>query len=71
MLAAHKVNSFLGYIKTGVARRSKNVIVPLSPLGVSHPALGPTAQEGCWSVRLDPEEGHKVDHRDGAPIKKG
>jgi len=72
VLAAQKANRILGRIKSGVASRSREGILPLcsgeTPPGVLHPALEPSAQEGHGAVGASPEEGHKNDLRAGAPL---
>jgi len=71
-LAAQKANRILGCIKSSVASRSGEVILPLcsgetSPR-VLHPALEPSAQEGHGTVGAGPEEGHRDDLRAGASL---
>jgi len=74
-LAAQKANHIPGCIKRSVASRLKKVILSLcsgeTPPGVQRPALEPPAQEGHGAVGAGPEEGHKDDQRDGAPLLRG
>jgi len=69
---AQKANHFLGCIKSSMASRSREVILPLCsgeiPPGVLRPALEPSAQERHGAVGAGPEEGHKNDPRAGAPL---
>ena len=37
-------------------------------LRLLHPALEPSIQEGYGAVGVGPEEGHRNDQRDGAPL---
>jgi len=75
MLAAQKGNHILGCIKKSVASRLMEGILPLCsgeiPSGVLRPALEPSAQERHGPVRVGPEEGHKNNQNDGAPLLKG
>ncbi|KAJ7396423.1 hypothetical protein BTVI_145404 [Pitangus sulphuratus] len=69
-LTTQKTNCILGHIKRGVASRS---VVPLlchreAPSEVLHPGLGSSAEERHQPIRVDPEEGHKDDQKDGAPL---
>ena len=72
VLIAQKANRILGCIKSSVASRSRDVILPFcsgeTPPGVLHPALGPSAQEGHGTAVAGLEEGHKNDLRAGAPL---
>ncbi|KAJ7401879.1 rna-directed dna polymerase from mobile element jockey-like [Pitangus sulphuratus] len=71
-LTAQKDNCILSCIKSSVASRSSEVILPLcsgeTPPRLLHLALGSSTQEGHWPVRVSPEEGHQDDQRDGAPL---
>ena len=71
-LAVRKANCTLGYVKSSMAIRSREVILPLcsgrTPLGILHPALQPSAQERHGAVGAGPEEGHKNDQKDGTPL---
>jgi len=40
----------------------------VTPPGVLHPALEPSAQEGHELVAVDPEEGHEDELSVGAPL---
>jgi len=62
---AWKANSTLGYVRGGVCRRVREVIVPIysavvRPYGVLHPGLGPSTQERYGPFGEDPEEARKM-----------
>ncbi|PKU34571.1 hypothetical protein llap_15127 [Limosa lapponica baueri] len=73
-LAVQKANRVLGCIKSSVASRLREVVLPPllrsgdTPPGVFCPALEPSAQERHGPVGASPEEGHKNDQRDGKPL---
>jgi len=72
-LAAEQANSILGCWNRGVAagtgRRLASSTPPccgLSWNSVSRPGI--SAQEGCGTVGVSSEEGHRDDQRAGAPL---
>ena len=74
-LAAQKASRIVGGIKSSVASRSGEVILPLYSAvarphldGVLCSALQPPAQERHGTVGAGPEECHKNDPRAGAPL---
>jgi len=69
VLTAQNANRILGCIKSSLASRSREGILPLySTLVRVHPALEPPAQEGHGSVGAGLEEGPKNDQRAGRPL---
>ena len=71
-LAAQKVNGILGSIRRVVASRDRegypSLLCPHKALtGVLSPSLGPTIHERWGAIEEGSEEGHKDDHRAGAP----
>jgi len=68
------VYCILGCIKSSMACRSREVILPprsaltKTPPGVLCPALEPSAQERHAPVGMGPEEGHKNYQRAGTPL---
>jgi len=64
VLAAQKANRILGCVKSSLASRSREVILPLccgeTPPGVLHWALEPSAQERHGPAGAGPEEATKM-----------
>jgi len=70
-LAAQKASHILGCIKSSLAKGGDSAPLLCSgetPPGVLHPALEPSAQQRHRPVGVGPQEGHKNDLRDGAPL---
>ncbi|PKU43954.1 rna-directed dna polymerase from mobile element jockey- hypothetical protein [Limosa lapponica baueri] len=72
VFAAQKANCILGYLKSSVASRSREVILPLCsgkiPPGVLCTALESSTRKGHGPIGVSPEEGHEDDQRAGAPL---
>jgi len=72
-LAAWKTNHILGCIKSSVASRSREGILPLCS-GESPPGVSPVSSSGVlstgktWSCYSRSRGGHKSDQRAGAPL---
>jgi len=70
-LAAQKANRILGCMKSSVACRSREMILPLYSALVRlnlESCIQLTEQEGHGAVGAGPEEGYKNDPRAGAPL---
>ena len=71
-LGAWKANCILGCIKSCVASRLREVILPLCAgedlLGVLSPDVESSVQERCRPVGVHPEEDHKNDPWSGTPL---
>jgi len=73
-LTAQKANRILGYIKSSVSSRSRELILPLCSALV-RPHLescvqlwSPQHRKDMGPVGVGPEESHKNDQRAGAPL---
>jgi len=71
-LAAQKANHALGCISSSVGSRASAVTLPLcsalTPPGVLHPALEPSAQDRPGPVGSRTRGGHSNDPRVGTPL---
>jgi len=74
VLTGQKTNCTLGCIKSSMASRSREGILPLCSAetlpGVLHPALEPPVQERPGPAGVGLEKGHKNDPRVGTPLLK-
>jgi len=74
-LTEQKANCILACIKSSMASRSREGILPLcsaqTPPGVLRPALEPSAQERHGAAGAGPEEGHKNVQRARTPLLRG